>query len=878
MRKDDVWGIPRTEGLIRQDSGLPLPWHDTCTNTEDDTVRLGQSGSPLPSTSPQERSPDPWAGQAHVNPQTTEEGGLDAGSASNFISENVGGPLSSTGDGGDTTGSADIPCSAVSHTPDRPKWTEEGVVLGGEKTTSSSTEIERAPTDELRSRPLELDTELHETDQGSSRPSTSPSDKSSPGDGLQESPRTSLNEEPKRPTLDDTQRNTSKVKELVHHFDGLAKQEVEDVVAKPHATDDGQHVQPMRVDESEEDDFGDFGDFEQGVSDCEEEAVGAMIETKLDAQTNARTSVIKAKEIVKHQGAVRFDIALDALQALFSHDEVVWISDQAVDKVFIPDTPIHDTFTTTEQRKTWYRISREGTMRKFYTGDDENYVRISWAHANIRDETLKIVAGWMEEDRINGRVTLGGPKKATSIFGWNDAKATPVPLASTSPKRNTATQHGESELMHDVPREWPTGLARERSRSKGPTRSKSRKESISKSQAMESETKPDMAQPASFPWSTASIEPQTEPSVWDSVSSQRPVLDLAFAPSSKAQSTTTALDISAFASPWEDQLEEAFPTPRADEPFKSTQALEMLQSQAEDDDWGDLVASPPANLAQSFNEPITTFQPSSPSLEEGSRPNTASAAVHPKFTALQTGRGHKASVSFDEILSTISRNSSISPEGIVPSLPYNNVRAPSPSFDEILYTKPTSPGVPHPPPPSSRPIEERVRAPSVTFDQILSSPFSDPPSRTQTTSQSPMASTRAPSKSFDDILGSSTPPISSNSSSNTPTHASPLRNTFTASSTFPSSPSLLSDYPAPPPTARPHGPWASADFSLFETPSTLEGIPSVPALEPMKGMNLQSSIEKKAKTEFKTKEEIEQDRIVESVLRGLPDLGYMLRR
>ncbi|KAF1735227.1 hypothetical protein CRV24_004149 [Beauveria bassiana] len=93
----------------------------------------------------------------------------------------------------------------------------------------------------------------------------------------------------------------------------------------------------------------------------------------------------------------------------------------------VPDTILRSTpFTTTSERKTWYRVSRLGSVRFHDNGDDEaTYRRVAWPSSDIRTKTLDIVRRWMEQDSIAGRVVLGGGRKAggplgASMFGWDD--------------------------------------------------------------------------------------------------------------------------------------------------------------------------------------------------------------------------------------------------------------------------------------------------------------------------------------------------------------------------------------------------------------------------------------------------------------------------
>jgi hypothetical protein len=222
---------------------------------------------------------------------------------------------------------------------------------------------------------------------------------------------------------------SSKVQELVQHFDGLAKPEVEPIANPPNST------QSDNIDEEGEDDMDDFGDFEEGQSETGDPITGD--ETQVSAKsapgqeneaaettTGNKDIPISSPPSRKDYGPVEFVVDTSLLEKLYTGVE----QDASHEKLFIPDTVPHDSFVSTEERKTWYRISRYGTMRKYNMGNDENYVRVMWQTSKVRDETLKIVSRWMEEDRISGHVVLGGGK-GSSIFGWNDPKAPAVPLS-----------------------------------------------------------------------------------------------------------------------------------------------------------------------------------------------------------------------------------------------------------------------------------------------------------------------------------------------------------------------------------------------------------------------------------------------------------------
>jgi hypothetical protein len=78
-------------------------------------------------------------------------------------------------------------------------------------------------------------------------------------------------------------------------------------------------------------------------------------------------------------------------------------------------------------------------------------------------------------------------------------------------------------------------------------------------------------------------------------------------------------------------------------------------------------------------------------------------------------------------------------------------------------------------------------------------------------------------------------------------------------------------------------PWASADFSFFDAPSApqLKFVPA-PALKLMPAKSVSfgtpTSATSLPRREQRSREEIEQDRIVQSVVKSLPDLSYMLKK
>jgi hypothetical protein len=285
-----------------------------------------------------------------------------------------------------------------------------------------------------------------------SRPSSSPSDHSHHDEVLTESPRTSFEEEEKKPRLE--REGSSKVKEMVRLFDGLATDEggVEGGVEIPghaggiDATDD--HFDTPVAAQSEDD----FGDFEEGTSHVTtkahstEEAPTKPEEKSLDKADVHGASALPASteeptintsdQLVKPHDPVHFETDLSLLSHIFGQTpdvEFVHADPKQAPEI---DTIIQDSFSSTDERKTWYRISRYSTMRKHNAGDEDSYVRINWKDAKVRAKTLKIVERWIEEDRTGGGAILGGGTRLGSMFGWGQKNAAPMSVAAALASRS----------------------------------------------------------------------------------------------------------------------------------------------------------------------------------------------------------------------------------------------------------------------------------------------------------------------------------------------------------------------------------------------------------------------------------------------------------
>ncbi|RYP11893.1 hypothetical protein DL767_011296 [Monosporascus sp. MG133] len=293
-----------------------------------------------------------------------------------------------------------------------------------------------------------LNNDVQET---SPRPSSTFSHTSSREIDRQDSPITSIDEDTKS-RRHGLSRKPSKVQELVGMYNGLAKAttgelqsvDKQDITRRGKSAEGSPNPNTAR---REDDDVGDFGDFKdpgQGDEDSRPgtsaasavsdrsstpKAAGednvpqipAIMDTEPQSPPPKATSAMK--ELVDKFGPINFHVDLGALDKLSPPAES---DEEREGHTEVPDRLVTDSFTSISERKAWYRISRFGSVRKHDSGDEENYHRVTWSNSEARDETLKIVRRWMEEDSYTGRAILGGSKR-TSVFNW-DSNAAPIDL------------------------------------------------------------------------------------------------------------------------------------------------------------------------------------------------------------------------------------------------------------------------------------------------------------------------------------------------------------------------------------------------------------------------------------------------------------------
>ncbi|KAF1918637.1 hypothetical protein BDU57DRAFT_511351 [Ampelomyces quisqualis] len=141
------------------------------------------------------------------------------------------------------------------------------------------------------------------------------------------------------------------------------------------------------------------------------------------AQNTPKTPVVTPKDTSSSTGT--FTIDTDLLGKLFQSPTIGKPLDDA------PDDPIH----STSARKAWYRLTRKQTLREYNNGnDDDNYVRVTWPSSKIRSEVSGIVGRWVRDDRIAGT----GPGARASFYWDTSAPIDPKPISDLMRKRASA--------------------------------------------------------------------------------------------------------------------------------------------------------------------------------------------------------------------------------------------------------------------------------------------------------------------------------------------------------------------------------------------------------------------------------------------------------
>jgi hypothetical protein len=353
----------------------------------------------------------------------------------------------------------------------------------------------------------------------------------------------------------ENERKSSKVRELVHMYDGMARVKVEQKpIALPLPTKALHDGEPTSCSSK-----GNVDALDEPVID---EELGVQHEEshhKVAPGATESDSILCFEEGLSGdypldvRRALAFSIDLSKLDELIPdvHDTVSTVQDDAP----VADHIIRDSFTTISERKLWYRIVRLGSSRKHDSGLEDNYSSVTWQGSAVRIETSKIVRRWMEEDSIAGRPVLGaglGRSSSTHMFGW-DSSAAPVELETVF-RRRSSMQHMRRDSGSRV---LPEGAGSQPTSPRTPRTL------------------------ATFGWSTNPTGLGSEQGISPPNRSNNPIIDNT-APSPIAHSSAAVEATSAAA--------------RVPESQQAT-----VTELDEDDDWGEMVTSPKDNIGQDIS-------------------------------------------------------------------------------------------------------------------------------------------------------------------------------------------------------------------------------------------------------------------------------------
>ncbi|KAI9047281.1 hypothetical protein LZ554_008732 [Drepanopeziza brunnea f. sp. 'monogermtubi'] len=772
--REDGWERPSAETVaLSQDHAnvLSTDWDIHSTIEHDGPLDIAPDPLPRPAEPMRRSSPDPWAldirgkiDQKEASPGAIQD--KEEGTSQQTIIDHG---VSKACEDGMSTISTDT------QLPD----TAKDDLISGHSRLKESTDVDQS--DKQASVPSSPTGPSLETQESGlvSRPSSLLSERSRHDEHLTDSPRTSFDEDPKPLGNQIPRKASTKIQGLVEHFDGLAKQEVTDPPIRRTNIAQDAVGEESKDEEEDEDELEDFGEFTEGQSGDDEEpreiSKGDEGKDQRSQSSGLQHGEPSERASMRIYGPVEFTLDITELENLFSSD----VPMPAEGNIFIPDSIPFDSFSSAEERKAWYRVSRYGTMRKHNAGNDENYVRATWKQSKIRDETLKIVSRWMEEDRSSGRVALGGGSRGSSAFGWNDSKSPAVPLAhafAKNRKQQSVRAPATVEAVADIPREWPR-LARDRSTTQSRSASGLRPKSSVKSVPNPNEAKSypvvPVAPVADFGWNATSenlnltaLEIGSSEPLSNSVSTSKSqsTPHQSRSPHGSSSSTIVSSLVGSNSIPiaTASSLDIQRGPPAINKIITTAGPVNVIN---DDDDWGEMISSPD-------NPSVPAFPP-------------------------QRGLRH----SFGGLDGDVAQISNVS-ERPVDILQSNPNRRTSTRFDEPLVP------------------------------QILPSPLTG-----HRTSSEANAVTAAPGNIF----------------------STPIRSMPVVEASV--------------------DPWASADLSFFDTPA--------PAQKPMPPATAKATVLKAVKSnpspmslgsDQMPREETEQDRIARAVVRGLPDLSYMLRK
>lgn len=702
-------------------------------------------------------------------------------------------------------------------------------------------------------------------------------------DDRPDSPITSMDEDAKdRPQL--PRRSSVKVQELVHMYDGMVKPK-ENALAVPIAPGGRQRSTSrgaVSIRSTRTEDISEFGDFEDAESlgsapPSRKPSVGGSPRPGSSRAGSARSALqvsSRGPSLAKSSapapipeershvfqdlrvkfGPVAFSPDLGSVDKLFDvaklDAEQPSAKDYSLDAV---DGIIKDSFSSVSERKTWYRISRPGSMRRHDLGDDENYRRVTWPVSKMREETNKVVRRWMEEDSFSGgRPSFGGSNSVKGgAFNW-DTKSEPLSMDQIFGKRKSAQPAKAAKAASAaVPR--PLSLqpksagTHSRNLSTGVKSLPPRSPGVASLPSPSPLSIPGPPKSPAFGWSTMTDGSATPAS--SRPPSVRPSLEVT---SSRFGSNA---GVTASTHEPESRLSLQLAPPSSAPSVVSNVVLE----EEDDEEWGEMVASP-----------MGSSRPVSGTFDTGVNGSTAELSANNPSPASVTDTG----ATLVAVASRLEHDEATTREQQQPPAPSAEIWDFS-SFETTLAPSfaPATPTVPAIPPTTTS-------KPEFDFDTPLQSPALSGPSRTgspisafqlptPSTPSGPEASSKTSSPSSFQLPPPPTPPVSTSSK-------------HTPKSSISSQPALEPIRPISPAAfqlSKPPSPKHSNRPSLsLGRPSPLQHVitPKASSPKPMSPTVHSATIPPPAKSVSFAQPD-EESAAVARIVEALPDLSYMLR-
>ncbi|KAI1753257.1 hypothetical protein F4782DRAFT_87661 [Xylaria castorea] len=434
----------------------PLAWPE---NAAPSPAFLGNSRSRTPSIL-RHNSPDPWAAELSL----TNRSDVELPNSLKAATSNA--PTIETGQAEQAEQASHMATGIGTreNTNDEEHLVEEGFAIGGagayEENGGPSTSLglvhedtnTRSKQDPAVCEPL-------------SRPSSTFTLDSHDGPDRQDSPITSIDEDRGIRIQNNMRKTSGKVQEMVGKYDGLARAVSEEppTLGQYESSRTASREKSQERSGFEDDNGAGFGNFEDALANLDRATAspgGASFSSEFSSTPKAEIKAVFARK-PRHEGEedgtsiteiphvqpqkvpnkfrdISFDTNLANLDKLFPNLPNS-LASSSTESWEVSDHVVSDSFATISERKSWYRISRYGSMRKHNSGDDENYHRVTWQTSQLHDDTVKIVRRWMEEDSYAGKAILGGTKR-TGFFDW-DSDAAPVKLDEVFRRRKSVTKH-----------------------------------------------------------------------------------------------------------------------------------------------------------------------------------------------------------------------------------------------------------------------------------------------------------------------------------------------------------------------------------------------------------------------------------------------------